>query len=46
MENPEQRPLERFFSWLGIRWLPDFSGVNVLQGSPYPQLVDKLGNFI
>jgi hypothetical protein len=43
--EPEQRPLERFTFLVGAPVETGLSGVTVLQGSPYPQPVDKLGNF-
>lgn len=43
--EPEQRPFERVRFW-GLRVNIGYSGLKVFQGSPYPQLVDKLGNFI
>jgi len=46
MENPKRALSNELDCWLGFGVLPEYSGVKELQGSPYPQLVDKLGNFI
>ena len=49
MENPKLRPLESvrlLLVGLGAPVIAGEFGRKTLQGSPYPQLVDKLGNFI
>jgi len=46
MEKPNCALSNELNGWSGSGGLPEYSGVKELQGSPYPQLVDKLGNFI